>query len=157
MHAERPLRGTRYEDDYARWAEEQAAALAEGRFAELDLVNLAEEVGGLSRSDKQQVGSRLAVLLSHLLKHAYQPERATRSWKLTEIEQAAEIEELLRTSPSLRSQIDERFASAYRSARRRAATETGLELDTFPAEPPEAILDGLRSALEKARRDEEGP
>lgn len=156
MQAERPLRGTRYEDDYARWAEEQAAALAEGRFAELDLVNLAEEVGGLSRSDKQQVGSRLAVLLSHLLKHAYQPERATRSWKLTVIEQAAEIEESLRTSPSLRSQIEVKLPMAYRRARRRAAIETGLGVETFPANPSEAILDALRTALENARRDEEG-
>ncbi|MEA2665927.1 MAG: hypothetical protein QOI11_2871 [Candidatus Eremiobacteraeota bacterium] len=156
MQTERPVRGTRYEDDFAQWAEEQAAALAGGRFADLDLVNLADEIGSLSRSDKRQISSCMAVLLLHLLKHAYQPERATRFWKLTEIEQAAEIEELIRESPSLRSQIEVRLPAAYRRARKLAAIDTGLELDSFPAEPPEAILDGLRSALEKARRDEEG-
>ena len=154
MQTERPVRGTRYEDDFTLWAEEQAAALNEGRFADLDLVNLADEIGGLSRSDKQQIGSRLTTLLLHLLKHAYQPERATRSWKSTQTQQAAAIEELIRVSPSLRSQVAARLPVAYRRARKLAAIETGLKLGTFPTEPPEVVLTGLRRALEDARSDE---
>ena len=155
MQTERPVRGTRYEDDFALWAEEQAAALAEGRFADLDLVNLADEIGSLSGSDKRQIGSHLVVLLLHLLERTYQSERATSSWQLTQLEQAGAIEDLIRESPSLRSQIALRLPLAYRRARKLAAIETGLELDAFPAEPPEAVLNELRSALENARSEAE--
>jgi len=51
----------------------------------------ADEIGSLSGSDKRQIGSRLVVLLLHLLKRTYQSERATRSWQLTQIEQAGAI------------------------------------------------------------------
>jgi uncharacterized protein DUF29 len=63
MQAERPVRGTRYEDHYVLWAEEQAAALTEGRFADLDLPNLADEIGSLSGRDRRELTSRLGVLL----------------------------------------------------------------------------------------------
>ena len=95
MQTERPVRGTRYEDDYVLWADEQAAALAEGRFADLDLVNLADEIGSLSGRDRRELTSRLRVILVHLLKRAYQPERATNSWKRSAIMQAGKIEVLV--------------------------------------------------------------
>ncbi|MEA2666585.1 MAG: hypothetical protein QOI11_3529 [Candidatus Eremiobacteraeota bacterium] len=150
MQTERPVRGTRYEDDYVLWADEQAAALAEGRFADLDLVNLADEIGGLSGRDRRELTSRLRVILVHLLKRAYQPERATNSWKRSEITQAGKIEVLLDESPSLRPRIESSLPQAYRLARREAAAETGLDIDTFPQEPPDAILAGLRAVLEEA-------
>ncbi len=155
MQAEPSLHATRYEDDFVLWADEQAAALTEGRLADLDLVNLADEIGSLSSSDKRQIGSRLVVLLLHLLKRTYQPERATRSWQSTSIEQAGAIEDLVRESPSLRAQIELRMPAAYRRARKLAAAETGLELEVFPARPPESILNELRSALEAARSEAE--
>jgi Domain of unknown function DUF29 len=155
MQTERPVRGTRYEDDYVRWADEQAAALAEGRFADLDLVNLADEIGSLSGRDRRELTSRLTVILVHLLKHAYQPERATRSWQRSQDTQADEIGVLVRDSPSLRSRIEMEIPSAYERARRRAARETGLPAETFPEQLPEAILAGLRAALAGAGIDDE--
>ncbi len=156
MQTERPARGARYEDDFVRWADEQAVALAEGRFADLDLVNLADEIGGLSGRDRRELGSRLHVLLLHLLKHEYQPEHATRSWTLTELDQAAGIQVLVRDSPSLLARIELELPRAYARARRSAAAETGLPLGTFPAQLPESILAAMRALLEDARRDDEG-
>jgi hypothetical protein len=150
MQTERPVRGTRYEDDYVRWADEQAAALAEGRFADLDLVNLADEIGSLSGRDRRELTSRLRVILVHLLKRAYQPERETKSWKRSEITQAGKIEVLVDESPSLRPRIESSLPKAYRLARLEAAAETGLDIDTFPPEPPDAILAALRAALADA-------
>lgn len=155
MQTERPVRGTRYEDDFALWAEEQAAALAAGRFADLDLVNLTDEIGSLSRSIDRALVSHLKVLLAHLLKREFQPERATRSWELTERDQADEIEELLRESPSRRARIEAMIPVAYRRARRLAASETTLSPDVFPERPSQLTLAALHGALERAKREAE--
>jgi Domain of unknown function DUF29 len=42
-----------------------AVALRSGDFSKLDIENLAEEVESLGRSDRQQLDSRLTVLLVH--------------------------------------------------------------------------------------------
>lgn len=155
MQTERPVRGTRYEDDYVLWADEQAAALAEGRFVDLDLVNLADEIGSLSGRDRRELTSRLRVLLVHSLKHAYQPERALRSWKRTEIDQAAQIRMLLDDSPSLRPRLEAAIPAAYEWAREKTSDETGLPLKTFPEQPPESMLAALRARIKVVGRGDE--
>ncbi len=155
MRAERPASGTRYEDDFAAWAEEQAAVLAGGRWNELDVEHLVEEVGDLSRSLDHALVSHLKVLLAHILEREFQPERQTHSCKLTEHDQADEIEELLRESPSRRTRIDRMVATTYRRARRLAARDTEMPLETFPAQPPATVLASLRDALERAHREAE--
>jgi hypothetical protein len=138
---------TAYGDDFARWAQEQADAVREGRFAELDLVHLGEEIEGLSKSDRNAMRSRLIILLAHLLKLKYQPENATRSWRNTVKEQARQIELLTEDSPSLRSEAITYFARAYDKAREKASDETGLAPAAFPATPTPDIENALRAAL----------
>lgn len=135
-----------YDTDFYEWTQHQAAALAAGHFSELDLANLAEEIESLGRSDRRQLGSRLEVLLMHLLKWLYQPEiRETgHSWESTIIEQRGRIEDLLADSPSLRRQVPDLVARHYTRARRLAHGETRLSLETFPKTCPwtvEQILD----------------
>jgi hypothetical protein len=124
-----------YEADFALWAESQAAALRDGRFLDLDVPNLAEEVEDLARRDRQELRSRLTVLADHVLKLLYQPERASGSWRGTIVEQAQKIQGLLEESPSLAQYQPDLAAVAYRDARRRAAAETGLPIVTFPETP----------------------
>ncbi len=57
-----------YEADYVAWAEAQAAALEAGRLDELDLVNLADEVGGLGKSEQNSCRSFVGRIIEHLLK-----------------------------------------------------------------------------------------
>jgi hypothetical protein len=123
-----------YETDFARWAESQAAALRAGRFAELDVENLAEEVDALARRDRRELLSRLTVLAVHLLKVRYRPDRASGSWRGTIVEQATRIRRLLEESPSLAPLVQEFAGTAYGDARRQAAAETGLPVATFPEE-----------------------
>jgi hypothetical protein len=59
---------TLYETDFYAWTQEQARLLREGRWADLDLENLVDEVESVGRSDKRQIESRLEILLAHLLK-----------------------------------------------------------------------------------------
>ncbi len=133
-----------YDEDFALWSTEQAALLRAGRFDELDRENLAEEIESLGRSDRREIGRRLKVLLVHLLKWRFQPERQKGGWKATIRGQRVEIAKVIGESPSLRRYPAEVLDDEYRTARADAADETGLPEATFPATCPftiEQILD----------------
>lgn len=116
----------RYEDDVLAWIEEQVASLRAGEFAALDLDNLAEEIESLGASQKSELRSRLAVLVQHLLKWQYQPERQSRSWRATIETQRDELDDLLEQSPSLHRLLPDILPRAYVRGRRKALEETGL-------------------------------
>src|SRR5215204_4947801 len=65
----------RYEDDVYSWALQQGDLLKRGRFDELDLTNLIDEVEDVSRREFDALESNLRIVLLHLLKWDYQPER----------------------------------------------------------------------------------
>ena len=79
---------------------------------------------------------RLTVLLVHLLKCRYQPERKTSSWLATLGEQRSQIALQLEDSPSLRLRFVEYVEKAYASVIPRAAQETGLDDRAFPISNP---------------------
>lgn len=60
--------GTRYEQDVVAWANEQAALLRAGKLSAIDIEHIAEEIEGVGRSEQRELTSRIAILLSHLLK-----------------------------------------------------------------------------------------
>lgn len=126
------MRETLYEQDIHRWATETARLVRERRFSEIDHVHLAEELESMGKSERRALESRLVVLLVHLLKWADQPERQSKSWRRTLIEQRKQIAKLLDDSPSLRSTLPELVGDAYDSALRWAADETGLDESDFP-------------------------
>ena len=136
-----------YEGDFHAWAIAQAALLRAGRMSELDIQHIAEEIEALGRGERRDLVSRLEVLLLHLLKWSYQPERQGKSWRLTIIEQRERLAGHLRENPSLRAVQDEALADAYRYAVLRAERETGLLRDMFPWTCPysfdEAMDDGF--------------
>ena len=125
-----------YEEDFYAWTSAQAALLREGRLDEIDIANILEEIESLGRSLVTELRSRLKILAQHLLKEIYQPEKASRSWATTIVNQRDEIEQLLDGNPSLKPQTSEVFAKAYASARKTAAAETGIPLKTFPKDRP---------------------
>lgn len=125
-----------YERDFYAWTQEQANLLREHQFAKLDIDNLIEELESMGRSERRQLTSRLEVLLVHLLKWQYQPERQSRSWELSILEQRRRIAKLLRASPSLHPDLPELLAEAYDDARFSAMRETGLPQSAFPAACP---------------------
>jgi len=113
-----------------------AQLLREGKFAELDLDNLIEEVEDMSGSQKRALLSNLRVLLLHLLRYKYQPTQRTQSWRSSIIEHRLRIQEAFEESPSLKSYFSENFDRAYQKARKQAALETELPIQTFPQECP---------------------
>ena len=78
---------TDYNADIIQWARQQAALLRAGRFSALDIEHIAEEIEDVGKSEERELESRLAVLIAHLLKWQYQPEKRGASWRLTIAEQ----------------------------------------------------------------------
>jgi hypothetical protein len=142
-----------YDRDFALWAKEQAAALRAGRFAHVDIANVAEEIEALAASDRRALRSHLRTLMLHLLKLKYQPGMATPSWSTSVLNASSDIDELLADSPSLRASIPAISAKAYEQARKLASTETGLPLATFPKTMTPEFGEAVRAAL--AGADEE--
>jgi hypothetical protein len=125
-----------YDEDFYLWIEVTAKQLKAGNFAEVDLDNLIEEIESMGRSEKRALKSNLLVVLMHLLKYKYQPEKRSNSWLSTIFENRRRLKEVLTESPSLRKFFSEVFNECYQDARKQAALETGLNLETFPAECP---------------------
>lgn len=127
-----------------QWISQAVELLEQGRFNELDLENLIEEVASLGRSEKNALKSNLSVLLTHLLKWQYQAHQRTGSWRSTINEHRERLLIALEDSPSLKNYYLEVFNQRYSKARDFAADETGLDLKTFPVECPysaEEVLD----------------
>ncbi len=134
-----------YETDFHAWAVQNARLLREGKLSKIDAEHIAEELEGMSASERRELLNRLQVLLSHLLKHQYQPERRGKSWLLTVSHQRTAIERLLEQSPSLKSLLDgDTLTRVYGKAVRDTVLETDLDWHLFPVECPyrlEQILD----------------
>ena len=92
---------TTYETDIIAWANEQAAFIRAGKFDLLDIEHIAEEIEDVGKSEKRELASRMAVLLMHLLKWQYQPDRRSKSWERTIKEQRRQIHRELKATPSL--------------------------------------------------------
>jgi hypothetical protein len=122
-----------YEQDETRWLETMSALAADRRYAEMDYMHLSEYLADMAKRDRREVFSRLVMLLTHLLKWEYQPERRSGSWRGTIREQRRELRQLLE-SGTLHNHAEAVLADAYVEARRQAADETELRLNVFPAE-----------------------
>jgi len=131
-----------YEKDYANWAEEMAILLQEKRFDELDIKHLVEEIQDLSKRERDKLISSIRLIIHHLLKWKYQPQKRSRSWQITIERERNNIELYLEDSPSLKKYLSQEWLNkAHRIARLDAAKETEL---TFPKDCPftiEEILD----------------
>ncbi|WP_035829131.1 DUF29 domain-containing protein [Crocosphaera watsonii] len=125
-----------YDKDYCLWLEETVQLLREGRLTELDISNLIEEIEDMGISQKKAVKSNFKILLCHLLKYKYQPEKRSRSWLSTIFEHRDRLDDDFADSPSLKRYFEEVFEPCYQKARKHASIETGLSLDTFPINCP---------------------
>jgi Domain of unknown function DUF29 len=128
-----------YDTDYALWLAEQVAHLRAGRLAALDVGNVAEELEGLTKSERQQLENRVEVLILHLLKWDHQPEQRSNRWRASVAEQRARIRRLLKVSPSLKPLVKDAAGEVYGDAVERAAIETGLGEAIFPQTLPYTV------------------
>jgi len=132
---------TLYDHDFLQWTEQQSDYLQKGHWAGLDIKNLVEELEALGRSEQRELGSYLQVLMMHLLKCQYQPERRTRSWDTTIATCRDNIQDCLEDKPSLQRFLhnQEWIEKHYRRSRRDAAKETEQPPELLPTECPYTI------------------
>lgn len=67
-----------YETDFYAWTQEQAEFLRDGKWSQLDLVNLIEEIESFGKQQRYELRNRLSILIEHLLKWEYQSNRRSR-------------------------------------------------------------------------------
>ncbi|NEV64831.1 DUF29 domain-containing protein [Thiorhodococcus minor] len=135
---------TDYEADILNWSREQAQLLRAGRFDQLDLEHLADEIEDVGKSEQRELAHRMALLLAHLLKWSYQPERRGASWEITIRNQRKGILRRLKKTPSLKNDLSDEdwWDGVWEDATVQAAQETGL--GSFPEDCPwsvEEVLD----------------
>src|SRR5262245_34927484 len=138
-----------HEVDETGWLETTADLIRQRRLDAVELDILAVYLTDMARRDRREVFSRLVVLLAHLLKWDYQPDRRSGLWKGTILEQQRELRQLLE-SGTLRNHALAVFADAYADARKQAAAETGLARAAFPEACPWQLDDTLADRDEDA-------
>lgn len=135
---------TLYDQDFYQWLIVTADLLRTKQFHAVDLENLIEEIEDLGKSQKHALESNLEVVLLHLLKWIYQPDRRSNSWKSSIFEHRKRLRRQLRDSPSLKNYLLEMFDECYAQARKGASFETAIPVVDFPEQSPftpEQVLD----------------
>ena len=121
-----------YEQDFYGWTQEQAKLLQSRDFDKLDWEHLVEELHIMGARERRELVNRLCLLLMHLLKWQYEPERRGRSWVNTIREQRRMIPKHIKDNPSLKGTFSELWEEAYADALIEVVAETSLPKQTFP-------------------------
>ena len=140
----KPAAASLYDEDFAIWTAETARLLRAGRFDEVDIEHVAEEIEDMGKRDKRELHSRLTVLILYLLKWKWQPEKKSANWGSTIVTQRAELRRLFEQSPSLKTKVQDAVEEVYSDAMEGATVEAGLPARTFPRKcpfTPDQILD----------------
>jgi len=99
----------------------------------------------LSKRERDLLLSSVRLIVHHLLKWDYQPERRSRSWQITIQRERAHISDYLQDSSSLKRYLTSAWlAKTYVIANLNPEKETGLK---FPADCPYSIDDVLERAV----------
>jgi hypothetical protein len=132
-----------YHADFVQWSDMTAQLLKEGRFDDIDLTHLIEEVEDLGNRHRDALESQLTRLLMHLLKWQFQPQQRSGSWEGSIKESRKQLKRLIRKYPSLRLHLENCWAECYQDAVEDACDETGLPMNEFPASCPYRVEDIL--------------
>ncbi|MGY6529686.1 MAG: DUF29 domain-containing protein [Cyanobacterium sp.] len=134
-----------YDQDFAYWAEVMAQNLEQKNFSGLDIENLVEEIRDLSKRERDKLLSSIRLIIHHLLKWDYQPQKCSRSWQISITRERNNLDFYLEDSPSLKKYLaTEWVTKVYRNASLDAMKETGLD---FPTVCPYSIDDILTREL----------
>src|SRR5215207_6482370 len=113
LHDEAPTDRLAYENDLYSWALHQSRLIQEGRLAEADLANIAEELADLGRSEYRELRSALARVIQHLLKWDFQADKRSASWRNSIEVHRVHARQTLHENPGLRHKLDEIVTGAY--------------------------------------------
>lgn len=132
-----------YQQDFFAWTKQQINFLQNQQWNQLDLVHLIEEIETLGKQQRQELRNRLSILIGHLLKWEYQPQKRSYSWLATLRVQRIDIQELIDDNPSLKPYLEEALTQAYIKGLLLAVSETNLPDRTFPQNCPYSLTEIL--------------
>jgi hypothetical protein len=121
-----------YERDFHSWIEKHISLLKTGKFDEIDAEHLIEELEDMGKSNIRELESRFVILIAHLLKWQFQPDKQSSSWHGSIDEQRVQLSRLLRKIPSLKRELQNAISDSYPDALYLAIKETKLSQSTFP-------------------------
>jgi hypothetical protein len=133
-----------YDRDFFEWTWQVARLLREGRFADIDVEHLAEEIEDVGKRDQRGVESHLRVVLLHLLKWQMRPQKRSCSWRTSIRTHRITLSKIFDQSPSLKRHDQEVQHKVFVEAVGLAMDETGLLRECFPLTCPytfEQIMD----------------
>lgn len=136
-----------YETDYLKWIETTIVQIKQQNYGAIDWENLIDEIEEMARSERRSLEDSLVVILTHLLKWQFQPERRSNSWRASIVEHRRRIRNLLEDSPSLKPYLEEVLAECYGDAIELASIETELPAVTFPPDCPYSSAEVLEAGF----------
>jgi hypothetical protein len=129
----KPVAKNLYEKDFYAWSKEQVDLLRAGRFDDLDLDHLIEEVEDLGEFLKRSVRSRIRNIIEHLLKLEYSPAQDPRGGRYdTVLTQRDDLLDSL--TATLRRHAEGELPELYAQAQRRTATSLRKHGETTAAD-----------------------
>jgi hypothetical protein len=136
-----------YEADLYAWANREAQRLRLVRPDGVDWENLAEEMEDLGKSQRLALMSNLRVVLLHLIKWKYQPEKRKSGWRASIVAHRRRIADLIEASPSLAALPAKILADEYAKSREDALAETGIAAGLVPVRCPFTVEQVLHSGF----------
>ena len=113
-----------------------AELLRAGRFEELDLEHVAEEIEDLGKRDRRSLESQLDRLVLHQIKRKVQPDKQTSSWLHSINDSQKKILGGVRDSPSLKPYLAKLLDDVYDRALVDAERESRLSTAHLPSHCP---------------------
>jgi hypothetical protein len=111
-----------YQQDLYAWSKAQADLLRAGRFAELDLQHVIEEVEDVGGALRRSVRKRIRSIVEHLLELEHSPANEPRAgWRATVRTQRVKLRDGL--MPLLHREVANELSELYRDARALAEGE----------------------------------
>ncbi len=131
-----------YDTDVIAWSRQQAALLRCGRFAEIDLVNIIDEIESVGRAEERDFTERLSELLLELMKWHYQPGFRCIGWNTVISLKRKQVHLCLEETPSLRASLSDSHClqSAWDDAYVFVINELGVDAPDQPIWTAQQIL-----------------
>ncbi|MFN4066414.1 MAG: DUF29 domain-containing protein [Thermosynechococcus sp.] len=97
----------------------------------------------MGQQERRELEHCLGILIGHLLKWDYQPQKRSKSWRATIRKQRRAVEKLIHQNPSLQPYLPQAIAEAYESGKDSGGRDIPLNYSHFPEACPYKLEDVL--------------
>lgn len=124
-----------YDRNFYLWIEATANLVREGKFSELDIENLVDEIESLGRWKKRELDESFLAVIRYLLKYKYCGQHREICRKAI-AEQRTRLKEILADSPSLKPLLLQKCDRTYQDAKQLVELEMELAPNNLPNQSP---------------------